>query len=296
VVPAAPRYVTHPFTFAGHWVEAGQTVLISTTTSHFLPQLFPRPYQFEVARYSAPRNEQRQPGAFGPFAAGPHTCPCAGLTEVLVMTTLATLLRTVRLRLDPPNYTLRTAIDPLPGPERRFRVRVIEQRATSGRRNARGSEGTGSSERSTEIAHVAAATGAPDLRDPQQRALPSLEPDLHDRIAGQMTRRTYPAGTTIIAQGAAADRFYIIVRGTATVSHRHPGGTEAVVHQLGRGDYFGEIGLLHGIPRTATVRATSDVEVLALEREDFLSMVAASDLVSAEIAALMQQRLAELHR
>jgi putative ABC transport system ATP-binding protein len=163
-------------------------------------------------------------------------------------------------------------------------------------RLAPGPEGTGSGEGSTEIAHDATVTRAPDLRDPLLRALPSLEPDLHNRIARQMTRRTYPAGTTIIAQGAAADRFYIIVRGTATVYHRHPGGSEAVVRQLGRGDYFGEIGLLHGIPRTATVRATRDVEVLALEREDFLSMVTASDLVSAEIAALIQQRLAELHR
>jgi CRP-like cAMP-binding protein len=128
------------------------------------------------------------------------------------------------------------------------------------------------------------------------RALPSLERDVHDRIARKMTRLSYTAGTTIIAQGAAADRFYIIVRGTATVYRRQPGGAEAVVRQLGSADYFGEIGLLQGIPRTATVRATSDVEVLALDREDFLSMVAESDLVSAEIAALMQQRLAELHQ
>jgi cytochrome P450 len=296
VVPAAPRYVTRPFTFAGHRVEAGQTVLICTTGSHFLPHLFPRPYQFDVARYSDPRNEHRQPGAFGPFAAGPHTCPCAGLSEVLVMTTLATLLHAVRLRLDPPDYTLRKAIDPLPGPESRFSVRVVEQRARTSSREAIGQEGTGSSERSTDVAHGATATDAPDLRDPLMRALPSLERDVHDRIALKMIRLSYTAGTTIIAQGASADRFYIIVRGAAMVYHRPPGGREAMVRQLGSADYFGEIGLLQGVARTATVRATSDMEVLALDREDFLSMVAESDLVSAEIAALMQQRLAELQR
>lgn len=212
------------------------------------------------------------------------------------MTTLATLLHTVRLRLDPPGYTLRKDIDPLPGPERRFSVRVVEQRATTVSRDAMGQERGGVGERITDAKQETMATGDPGLRDPLMRALPSLERDLHDRITHKMTRLSYAAGTTIIAEGALADRFYIIARGAAVVYRRQPDGGETVVRQLGSADYFGEIGLLQGIPRTATVRAASDLDVLALDRESFLSMVAESDLVSAEIAALMQQRLAELQR
>ena len=59
------------------------------------------------------------------------------------------------------------------------------------------------------------------------------------------------------------------------------------------GHYFGEIGLLQGIPRTATVRASNGEEVLlmALDRESFPRMVIESDLTSQEIAGLMRQRV-----
>jgi cytochrome P450 len=128
VVSAAPRYAKRPFEFAGYRIGTRDQLLISTTTSHFLPRFFPDPYTFDIDRYAEPRNEHRQPGAFAPFAAGPHTCVAAGLAEATVLVTLATLLHTVRFTLDPPSYTLRTTINPLPGPENRFRVRVDAQR------------------------------------------------------------------------------------------------------------------------------------------------------------------------
>ncbi len=130
VVSAAPRYVKRPFEFQGYRLEPGQALLISTTTAHFLPRFFPDPYTFDVTRYSEPRNEHRQPGAFAPFAAGPHTCVASGVAEAVVMTTLAALLHTVRLELAPPDYTLKTTINPLPGPEGKFSVRVLQQRNT----------------------------------------------------------------------------------------------------------------------------------------------------------------------
>jgi cytochrome P450 len=130
VVSAAPRYAKRPFEFQGYRIEPGEPLLISTTTAHFLPRFFPDPYTFDIARYSEPRNEHRQPGAFAPFAAGPHTCVASGVAEAVVMTTIAALLRTVRLELDPPTYTLKTAINPLPGPEGKFRVRVLHQRTS----------------------------------------------------------------------------------------------------------------------------------------------------------------------
>ncbi|MFI5274274.1 MAG: cytochrome P450 [Ktedonobacterales bacterium] len=129
VVSAAPRIARHPFEFEGRRVETGDSLLISTTTAHFLPQLFADPYRFDIERFEAPRNEHRQPGAFAPFAAGPHTCVASGLAEVTVLVTVAALLHSVRLRLDPEDYTLRTAVNPLPGPERRFALRVAERRS-----------------------------------------------------------------------------------------------------------------------------------------------------------------------
>lgn len=89
VVSAAPRVVRQEFDFAGHRLPVGANLLISTTTAHFLPEIFPDPYAFDVDRYAPPRSEHHHPGAFAPFAAGPHTCVASGMAETVVATTIA---------------------------------------------------------------------------------------------------------------------------------------------------------------------------------------------------------------
>lgn len=116
VAPAARRYVAEPFEFAGYPIAAGQQLLFATSLTHHLPELFPNPDTFDATRYHAPRNEHRQPGAFLPFGAGPHTCLGAGLAEAQLMVTAATLLHHARLELDPPRYRLKTSVSPIPRP------------------------------------------------------------------------------------------------------------------------------------------------------------------------------------
>ena len=74
----------------------------------------------------------------------------------------------------------------------------------------------------------------------------------------------FPAGAEIFSGGDPGDRFYVIEEGTAVVS----GGPS-----LGAGGFFGEIALLRDVPRTATVRAETDVTLYALERADFITAV-----------------------
>jgi len=81
-----------------------------------------------------------------------------------------------------------------------------------------------------------------------------------------------PAGTTIIAEGETGDRYYAIARGDVDVSIG-----EQPVSTMHAGDGFGEIALIANHPRTATVRATSDVELLAIERGAFLTVVLGHD-------------------
>jgi predicted MFS family arabinose efflux permease len=80
------------------------------------------------------------------------------------------------------------------------------------------------------------------------------------------------AGSVAIEQGAAGDRYYVIVAGRADIER--DGRTVAT---LGPGQGFGEIALLRDVPRTATVRAVDDLELLALEREPFLLAVTGSE-------------------
>jgi len=92
-------------------------------------------------------------------------------------------------------------------------------------------------------------------------------------IAAQMREENYEPGDEIIRQGEAGGTFYVIESGRVQTVVRDDGG-ERVVAQRGPGEYVGEIALLMQVPRTATVRALTQVRVLALERDDFERLVA----------------------
>lgn len=86
-------------------------------------------------------------------------------------------------------------------------------------------------------------------------------------IAARLLPISVPAGETVIRAGEAGDRFYVVRAGELRVA---ADGVDATMRE---GDSFGEIALLRDVPRTATVTAVVDSELLALERDDFLAAV-----------------------
>lgn len=76
------------------------------------------------------------------------------------------------------------------------------------------------------------------------------------------------AGTTVFDEGDAGDRFYVVESGRVEV--RQEG---VLANELGPGDFFGEIALLRDVPRTASVAATEDADLLAMERDEFIAAV-----------------------
>ncbi|MDQ1617056.1 MAG: hypothetical protein QOJ60_2995, partial [Actinomycetota bacterium] len=92
-------------------------------------------------------------------------------------------------------------------------------------------------------------------------------PDV-EHLARRLQPVTVAAGGTVFTQGDEGDRLYVIEAGTAEVV-----GDGESVAMLREGDAFGEIALLRHVPRTATVRAVSHLQLLALSREHFLPVV-----------------------
>ncbi len=123
--------VARPLTLAGYRLEAGHDVEVAMTVPHFLEEVYPNPMLFDLDRFRPPRNEHRKPGAYAPFGLGDHTCLGAGIAEVQLMVTMATLLSNYTLQCDPPDYQLVIEHHPTPVPGNHFQVKVAERRFSS---------------------------------------------------------------------------------------------------------------------------------------------------------------------
>jgi CRP-like cAMP-binding protein len=89
------------------------------------------------------------------------------------------------------------------------------------------------------------------------------------RLADSMQEVRYMEGASVVKEGQEGDSFYVILQGEAKVVG--PEGT--AVNRLLPGDFFGEISLLDGGARTATVNTETPVTMLELKRTEFLRMV-----------------------
>ena len=127
-------------------------------------------------------------------------------------------------------------------------------------------------------------------------ALPKLSAEQVAEVSPKLVRRAYGPGEVIINQGDTPDRFYIVIDGQAEVWHEGLGGQSDEIDMRYPGEYFGEVGLLQDRPRSATVRAPEDgrVEVLTMERQDFLELMHDSKATEMNVAQEMIQRLISL--
>jgi MFS family permease len=108
-----------------------------------------------------------------------------------------------------------------------------------------------------------------------------------EHLASRLRHVAVPAGTAVFEQGDAGDGFYVITAGRADVVG---GGT--VVRSLGTGESFGEIALLRDSPRTATIRAATDLALIVLDSDVFLDAVCGYTVSSAAAEAVVARRLA----
>jgi putative ABC transport system ATP-binding protein len=128
-----------------------------------------------------------------------------------------------------------------------------------------------------------------------RQALAKLDLDQLSLTSSRLEPVTYPPGSVIVRQGDAADRFYVITKGEVDVLLQHPSGQEILVNRLGRGEFFGEIALLRGGTRIATVRAgAGEVEAMALDRDAFAELIRESEPTRRELERVISSRLGDI--
>ncbi len=140
------------------------------------------------------------------------------------------------------------------------------------------------------------ARGEPDAIDPvrlkalDQPIFAGMPPARLETAARKLVPVPVAAGDVVVREGDPADRFFVIDAGTFRVSQAGDGG-EVVLRDLAPGDVFGEIGLLRGIPRTATVAASSAGMLYALDAEPFGELVGSGSGLSTRLLDLYRGAL-----
>jgi len=117
------------------------------------------------------------------------------------------------------------------------------------------------------------------------------------KLAARLVPLDYSAQSIIFRHGEPGDAFFLVARGSVGVYLSDDAETiETRVNVLQAGEAFGEMALLNDIPRTATIKAETDCEVLRLERRDFLELVHDQPAVALSVAATLSRRLATMVR
>lgn len=105
------------------------------------------------------------------------------------------------------------------------------------------------------------------------------------KIAHVATTKRYAPGSALVRAGDQANAFYVILDGRARVETPH-GGVDLQI-----GDFFGEMALIDGEPRSATVVAVGEVYVLAITRTKFLKVLESEPKIALAIMATLSRRL-----
>ena len=120
----------------------------------------------------------------------------------------------------------------------------------------------------------------------------ALPPTGLTRLAQQGKTRHFPAGSRLMHQGDVSVSMYIIVEGRVRVERSHPALLGPVLlAELGPGEVVGEIGVLDGEPRTATVTAVKDTETLELDAATLELTILAYPEVGTALLRVLSRRL-----
>ncbi len=122
----------------------------------------------------------------------------------------------------------------------------------------------------------------------------TLKPDELRKLAQRLTVAPFTTGEPMTRQGAQAHWLYVITRGSGEVFIAADGGLRKTVSTLHAGDFFGEMGMMTGTVRTATVLALEPTECYRLDKEAFQDILLARPEIAEAVSHVIARRTVEL--
>jgi small-conductance mechanosensitive channel/CRP-like cAMP-binding protein len=117
-----------------------------------------------------------------------------------------------------------------------------------------------------------------------------LEDAERRELAERLGYAPFAAGDVVIRQGAQAHWLYILVQGEAQVWLDTPNGGRRLIADLGAGDVFGEMGMMTGNPRRATVTAKTDLECYRLDKAGFADIIRSRPSIAEDLSRVLAER------
>ena len=126
-VPMSVRNVMNACVVEGYELPEGVRIFIAQAATHFMSDIFPEPFSFDIDRYVAPRKEHVGTG-YAPYGLGTHTCLGSRWTELQLAVSLLMLAHYFTLEIAPKNYKLKISPFPTLSPRKKLKFVISEQR------------------------------------------------------------------------------------------------------------------------------------------------------------------------
>jgi CRP/FNR family cyclic AMP-dependent transcriptional regulator len=118
-----------------------------------------------------------------------------------------------------------------------------------------------------------------------------LRPDLLERLSSRAIRQRVLRGAAIFTKGDPGTSLFAVYSGTVKISSPSPGGRGATFNLISDGAIFGEIALLDGLSRTADATASTDCELMVIERRDFVPLLREQPEIAIRLIEMLCGRL-----
>ena len=125
--------------------------------------------------------------------------------------------------------------------------------------------------------------------------LAALRKEQIEGLAKLATIKDYVRNEVVIKQGDPGTALYVILTGTVKVTQRNrPGFADTTLNVLGKGEFFGEMSLIDGYPRAATVTAQTDTQTVELNRWAFLDALKREPAIAVAMLPVLTRRIRQL--